>query len=215
MSFLPISVRVEGCRCVVVGTDAEAARRVQALIDAGAGIVVIGAAGEASFEALCRRHANIERRRRAYRAGDLEGATLAFVCGPGVPVEAVRAEATQRGLALNVADDAASSTFIMPAIHRQGAVVVAVSTGGASPALARRVRDEIAALVGPEYGSAAEVLAELRARFARGTERARAFTRLLEGGLVEALRSRDGSRVERLTERAEEDLHRGARTRAD
>ncbi len=215
MSFLPISVRVEGCRCVVVGSDGETARRVQALLDAGGAIVVIGAAGEASFEALCRRHASIERRRRGYRAGDLEGATLAFVCGPDAPVEAVRAEASARGVSLNVADDAASSTFIMPAIHRQGAVVVAVSTGGASPALARRVRDEIAALVGPEYGSAAEVLAELRARFARGTERARAFTRLLEGGLVEALRSRDGSRVERLTARAGEDLARGTRTRAD
>jgi precorrin-2 dehydrogenase/sirohydrochlorin ferrochelatase len=86
-----------------------------------------------------------------------------------------------------------------------------VSTGGASPALARRVRDEIDAALGPEFGVAAELLGELRERFERSEERRRAFGRLLDDGLLEALRHGDEERVERMTREALRGLTRISR----
>ncbi len=213
MSFLPISLRVEGSRCVVFGTDGEAARRVRSLTDAGASIVVIGDKGDSAFEGLCSKLKVVERELRRYRKGDLKDAALVFVCGPDAPTEEIAAEAAERSLLMNVADVPQRCSFIMPAVHRQGAVVVAVSTAGASPALARRVRDQIATQIGPEYGQAAELLASLRERFAGGAERGLAFARLLDEGLLEALRSGDAARVERLTERVGIELKRGSRGR--
>jgi siroheme synthase-like protein len=76
----------------------------------------------------------------------------------------VFADAEERNLFCNVADVPELCSFILPAVHRQGPIAVAVSTGGASPALAQRLRDEIAAVVRPEHADLAYRLRELRPR---------------------------------------------------
>jgi siroheme synthase-like protein len=74
----------------------------------------------------------------------------------------VHRDAEARGMLCNVADVPELCNFILPAVHRQGPIAVAVSTGGASPALAKRLRSEIAEIVGPEHAELADELRSMR-----------------------------------------------------
>jgi siroheme synthase-like protein len=207
MRYLPIAVDLEGRACVVVGGGEVAAQKVDLLLRAGAKVTVIAPALADEIAARAAREPRLTIERRAYRDGDLAGAAIAFAATGSPAVQAaVASEAASRGVWLNAADDPERCTFLMPAIVERGPLAVAVGTGGASPALARRVRDEIAARVGMEYGEAAEYLGSLRRRFRAGAARQRAFARLLDEGLVEAFRTGDRDRIERLTERACHDL---------
>ena len=76
--------------------------------------------------------------------------------------ERVHRDAEARGLLCNVADVPELCNFILPAVHREGPIAVAVSTGGASPALAKRIRDDVAAIVTPRHAELAHELRELR-----------------------------------------------------
>jgi precorrin-2 dehydrogenase/sirohydrochlorin ferrochelatase len=104
-----------------------------------------------------------EVRRRPYREGDLEGAFLAFAVTDRREVNAaVAREGRERGIPVNVADEPSEGDFALPSTLRRGQLQVAVSTGGASPALARRIRRELEDAFGYEW---AGVVAELdRAR---------------------------------------------------
>jgi precorrin-2 dehydrogenase/sirohydrochlorin ferrochelatase len=203
MRYLPIAVDLEGRACVVVGGGEVAARKVETLLQAGARVTVIAPEVTEEIEAWSAREPQLAIERRSYRNGDLAGAVIAFAATGSAEVHAaVAEEAKGHGVWLNAADDPERCSFLMPAIVERGPIAIAVGTGGASPALARRVRDEIAARIGTEYGQAAEHLAALRRRFRAGAARQRAFARLLDEGLVEAFRSGDRDRIERLTERA-------------
>jgi siroheme synthase-like protein len=109
---------------------------------------------------------------RAYRPGDLEGADLAFGASDDRVVNAaVAAEARQRGVPVLAVDDVDNCDFIAPALVRRGDVVVAISTGGRSPAMARRAREELERLIPPHWGGLLEVAAAAREKL--GPERAR------------------------------------------
>jgi siroheme synthase-like protein len=207
MRYLPIAVDLEGRACVVVGGGEVAARKVETLLRVGAQVTVIAPHVGQEIEIWEGREVRLRVERRPYRPGDLEGAVLAFAATDSSAVHAeIVVEAAARGVWLNAADDPEHCSFLMPAVIERGPIAIAVGTGGASPALARRVRDEIAGRIGVEYGEAASYLGELRRRFRAGAARQRAFTRLLDEGLVEAFRAGDRERVERLTERACEGL---------
>jgi precorrin-2 dehydrogenase/sirohydrochlorin ferrochelatase len=138
---------------------------------------------------------------RPYRRGDLTGAVLAYVAVDDEhEQEEVAGDAAAAGVFLNVVDVPRLCTFIAPAVVRREPVAIAISTGGASPALAHRLREELEARVGPEYGVAATILARLRP-LVRAAEpdpqaRARTFARLVDGPLLDALRARDSAGVD-------------------
>ena len=109
---------------------------------------------------------------RDYAPGDLAGYQLAFVATDDREVSsAVAREGQARGVWVNAADDPARCDFILPAIVRRGALVVAVSTGGASPALTRAIRDELEAYFSADYTALADIVAEVRQEL-KGGERA-------------------------------------------
>jgi siroheme synthase-like protein len=102
-------------------------------------------------------------RPRRYRGRDLRGAFLVIAATSDRRVnERVHADAEARGMLCNVADVPDLCNFILPAVHREGPIAVAVSTGGASPALAQRIRNDVAALVRPEHAELARRLQALR-----------------------------------------------------
>jgi siroheme synthase-like protein len=207
MRYLPIAVDLEGRACVVVGGGEVAARKVETLLRVGAQVTVIAPHVGQEIEIWEVREARLRVERRPFRPGDLEGAVLAFAATDSPTLHAeIAVEAAARGVWVNAADDPEHCSFLMPAVIERGPIAIAVGTGGASPALARRVRDEIAGRIGVEYGEAASYLGGLRRRFRAGAARQRAFTRLLDEGLVEAFRAGDRERVDRLTERACEGL---------
>ncbi|HET9771844.1 MAG TPA: bifunctional precorrin-2 dehydrogenase/sirohydrochlorin ferrochelatase, partial [Acidimicrobiia bacterium] len=139
----PVSLDVTGRRCVVFGTGAIARSRAGALLDAGALVTVIG---------------------RPHEEGDLAGAFLA-VAATGDAAENIRihAEAEREGVLLNAVDDPARCHFAVPSVLRRGDLVVTVATGGRAPAYARRLREELAGVVGPEHGTLVDLIGAVRA----------------------------------------------------
>ena len=105
----------------------------------------------------------VEVRRRPYREGDLEGAFLAFAATDRREVNAAVAwEAQERGIPVNVADEPSEGDFVLPSTLRRGQLQVAVSTGGASPTLAQRIRLELEDIFGYEWAGVVEALHRAR-----------------------------------------------------
>ena len=121
---------------------------------------------------------------REYDRGDLDDAFLVIAATSERSVnERISGDAERRGMLCNVADVPDLCNFILPAVHREGPIAVAVSTGGASPALAKRLRARIAEVVRPEHAELAEELRalrpEVRERFATYEERRDYFEELV------------------------------------
>jgi precorrin-2 dehydrogenase/sirohydrochlorin ferrochelatase len=149
---------LEGRRCVVVGGGSVGAEKVKGLLACGAQVTVVSPELHESVRSL-----PITWRPRRYRASDLGGAFLVVAATTDRRVnERVHRDAEARRLLCNVADVPELCNFILPAVHRQGPIAVAVSTGGASPALAKRIRDEVAALIEPDHAELACRLEALR-----------------------------------------------------
>ena len=161
-AFYPVFLDLHGRRAVVIGGGAVAEQKVHGLVGAGAHVTVVSTDVTPALGALARRNA-IEHKRRPYRRGDLKGAWLAIAATDDRGTNgAVWAEAEQLGVPLNAVDDLEHCSFIAPAVHRKGDITVAVSTAGKSPALAVRLRQRIARLVGRAEARLCELLGELR-----------------------------------------------------
>ena len=162
----PAMLRLAGKRCVVVGGGRVATRKILPLLDTGAEVTVVAPAFEPPLEGYAG-GGRLQLERRPYRRGDLAGATLAFAATDSRTVNAAVAdEAAELGLPVNVADDPTASTFHVPAVSRPHGLTIALSTGGRSPAFARRLRQEIDELLTPERIGLLELYAELRSGLA-------------------------------------------------
>jgi siroheme synthase-like protein len=162
VGLYPVFLEVGGRPCVVIGGGPIAEGKVKGLLAAGAAVTVVSPTlTDALAEAV--RAGEIVHRGRGYEEGDLAGFTLAFVATDDTVINAaVAEEGRRRGVWVNAADDPAHCDFILPSVLRRGPLAVAVSTGGASPALARAVREEIERHVGDDYGVLAEVAGDVR-----------------------------------------------------
>ena len=199
----PVSLDVRGRPCLVVGGGRVAARKARGLLEAGASVTVVAPSLHADMEALAPLLHAVER--RAYRRGDASGFRLVLTAtgDPGVD-GVVHEDAERAGLWVNAADDRAHSSFILPAVHRDGAVTVAVSTGGLSPALASWVRDRIAAGEGDGLGALAQLLSEARERLRAEGVRPEAvdWAALLDGPLPGLVRSVDADNARAIVDAA-------------
>jgi precorrin-2 dehydrogenase / sirohydrochlorin ferrochelatase len=132
---------------VVVGGGGVAIRKVRKLLQAGAEVVVISPEIRPELAGM-----GVEIHHRPYGYGDLEGANLAFTATDSREVNAaVAREAKERGVPINVADRPSEGDFAVPSTLRRGQLQVAVSTGGASPTLARRIRSGLEEAFGTEW----------------------------------------------------------------
>ncbi|MGQ9920128.1 MAG: precorrin-2 dehydrogenase/sirohydrochlorin ferrochelatase family protein [Desulfobacca sp.] len=162
MKIYPILLNIEGKPCLVVGGGGVGERKVQDLLAAGGKVTVI------SREAtpLLQRQAVqglITLQQGDFRPEHLEGMVLVIAATNDQEVnEAVSAAAQARGLPVNVVDQPALCSFIVPATIRRGDLVVAIGTGGRSPALAKQLRQELEQRFGPEYGPYLELLGAIR-----------------------------------------------------
>ena len=158
----PLVVDLANRPCAVIGGGDVAERKVEGLLAAGAVVTVVSPALNDGLAALAR-GGRIGHVCRRYRRGDLAGKMLAFVAtGDRRVAAAVAGEGRERGVWVNAADDPAHCDFFLPSVLRRGPLLVAVATGGASPALARAVRRQIEQLLTPEYAVLAETVAEIR-----------------------------------------------------
>jgi precorrin-2 dehydrogenase len=157
----PIYLDLSDVPVLVVGAGPVAARKVVGLAAAGALVCVVASTVSFALD----RSLVAELREKPFDATDLDGVRLVVTATGSREVDAaVAAAATAAGLWVNAADQPDDCSFILPAVARNGPLAVAVSTGGASPALARRLRDHAAALLTDEVATLAAELAAERAR---------------------------------------------------
>jgi precorrin-2 dehydrogenase / sirohydrochlorin ferrochelatase len=202
MGYLPVFVNLMGRNCLVIGGSSLAESRVRALCEANASVTVIAPEITPALMAM----ADAERIRwiaRDYAAGDMRGRFMAWVATMNEAVgRTAAADARQLGVLINAADRPALCDFITPAVVKHGEVQIAIATGGASPALARRLRQQLEAVIGPEYAEIAELLRSAR-RWLKGhmsdaSERGRILAKLVGSGVIEAFRRGDLEEAERL-----------------
>jgi precorrin-2 dehydrogenase len=162
MSYFPINLDICGRRAVIVGGGGVAARKCASLIACGGDITVIAPLLDMSLQEM-RSAGTIAHLERKYEPGDLSGAFLAFAAADDPAVNrAVAEEAKALGILADIADAPRTGSFTMPAVVRRRDLLITVSTGGASPALARRIREQLEKEFGPEYGAATALLGRIR-----------------------------------------------------
>ncbi len=201
----PIQLSLTGRACLMVGGGRVAARKVSRLISCGAQVTVVSPDIDAELAELAAA-GRVNWVARRYATGDMDGVFLVFGTTDSREVNArVAEDAQRRGILCNIADDPDASDFTLPALVLKGDVVLTVSTGGNSPALSRRIRQELEQWLGDEYAVAARILGVLRERLlARGHDpdgHRRTFARILQGGLLSMLRANDRSGVSKLLRR--------------
>ena len=191
--YYPIYLDLTDKICLVVGGGPVAERKVAALLEAGATVRVVSLTLTPQLQAWSETGA-IEAIFGVYAPEHLDGATLAFAATDRREVNAqVTSDAQARHIPANVADRAETGDFVTPAVVRRGELCLTVTTGGGSPTLAARIKDELEARFGPEYGDYVELLGDLRAYIKERTpdaERRRAaLARLVEPDAESALRA--------------------------
>ena len=161
-SYYPAYLNVRDRHCVVFGGGAVAEGKVAQLRESGANITVVSPEVTPSILAAADQ-GHLDWQARAYRAGDVQGAFLVIATTNARAVnEDIFQEAEEAGVLINVVDAPAQCSFIAPSIVSRGAVTVAISTGGASPALARKFREELTASSVMAWADLAGILSQAR-----------------------------------------------------
>jgi siroheme synthase-like protein len=164
MGYYPVFLEMRDRPCVVVGGGTVAERKVEGLLAAGAQVTVISPTLTPALATL-KEEGRLRHVARPYREGDLEGCEVAVAAtddrAANADVAAEGRSASGR-IWVNAVDDPPNCDFILPSVIRRGDIVIAASTGGASPALARRLREELEAFLSEDYGPLAELLQDVR-----------------------------------------------------
>ncbi len=199
--FYIACLKLSGRRCVVVGGGEIGLEKVEGLLACGGDVVLIAPEAVPALQELAR-EGSISWERREYRPEDLEGAFMVIASTDDTDVNiGVYDDAERRAMLVNVVDVPPLCNFILPAIVRTGPLAIAISTAGASPALAKRMKAEVSELFGEEYAQLAVLLNDARG-WAKGTlptyqDRKAFFEGIVNGepDPVELLRAGDAGAV--------------------
>jgi precorrin-2 dehydrogenase / sirohydrochlorin ferrochelatase len=166
--FYIACLRLKGRRCVVIGGGDIGLEKVEGLLACDADVKLVAPEAHPELQALAD-EGSIRWERRQYVGGDLDGCLIAIAATSDTDVNIrVFNDAEQRAMLVNVVDVPPLCNFILPAIVRTGPLAVAISTAGASPALAKRMKREISELFGEPYADLAVMLNDVRG-WAKGT----------------------------------------------
>ena len=162
MRYYPICLDVKDKKCVIVGGGEVAARKIVFLLNCEANITVISPQIKEEINAFVQEK-KIELIDRKYQEKDLNNAFLVIVATDDQELnKQISHEARNKGILVNMVDSAEDSTVILPAVLSRGSLSIAVSTEGKSPALAKKIRDDLREVFGKEYIGFVELLGNLR-----------------------------------------------------
>jgi precorrin-2 dehydrogenase / sirohydrochlorin ferrochelatase len=207
--FYIACLRLKGRRCLVVGGGDVGLEKVEGLLACDATVTLVAPDAHPALEELAR-EGSIAWEQREFRDGDLDGTLIAIAATSNTEVNiAVFDGAERRAMLVNVVDVPPLCNFILPAIVRTGPLAVAISTAGASPALAKRMKREIGELFGEPYAQLAVMLNDARG-WAKATlptyQDRKEFFESIVGGEpdpIELLRAGEVDQVRHLIESAQ------------
>jgi precorrin-2 dehydrogenase/sirohydrochlorin ferrochelatase len=190
--YYPVNLDVKDKTCLVVGGGQVGERKVKTLLDCGAHVVVISPETTEGLRALAS-NGRIDLALRSYKSSDLEGGVLVIgATNDEKTNRKISRDATQRGILCNIADRPDACSFVLPAIVRQGHLIIAISTSNQSPAVAKRIRQTLDKEFGPEYAELLKLMGAIRKKLlAEGKSpeaNKKEFERLLDLGLLEMIR---------------------------
>lgn len=161
-------LRLSGRKCLVVGGGDIGLEKVEGLLACGGDVTLVAPEAIPALEELAS-EGSIKWERREYEPADLEGTFIVIAATNDTDVNiGIYEDAERRAMLVNIVDVPPLCNFILPAIVRQGSMAIAISTQGASPALAKRMKREISEQFGPAYAELAVILNEVRG-WAKGT----------------------------------------------
>ena len=201
MRYYPIYVNLHGKRCLVVGAGQVGRRKIATLAECGAQeiLVIDLAPAEACAELLS--HPAVVFACRPYETTDLDGRFLVIASTDDEALNwRISRECAERGIPCNIVDQPEKCSFIVPALFTQGDLTVAISTGGSSPALARKIRQGLGEFLGSEYGALLILMSRLRPMVLGlglgSPANSKLFRELVNSPLLEALEQADAARAE-------------------
>jgi uroporphyrin-III C-methyltransferase/precorrin-2 dehydrogenase/sirohydrochlorin ferrochelatase len=206
MDHLPIFLDVRGRTALVIGGGEIATRKVNLLLRAGAKVRLVAPRLSAELQSLSA-DPSVEHAPRGYQEGDIAGDLVLVVAATDDHDvnQRVAVAAKAQNLPVNVVDDPDASSFIVPSIIDRSPVVAAVSTGGASPVLARLIRSRLESLIPAGYGRLAELAGKFREKvkqtFANPKDRRLFWDRVLQSGVAERVFSGHMAEAEAVMEK--------------
>jgi siroheme synthase-like protein len=208
--FYIACLKLKGRRALVVGGGEIGLEKVEGLLACDAGVTLVAPTAHEDLVALANEH-SIEWIEREYQPSDLDGCLIAIAATDDTDTNIrIYEDAERRAMLVNVVDVPPLCNFILPAIVRTGPLAVAISTAGASPALAKRMKREIAQMFGEPYADLAVLLNEVRG-WAKGTlptyqDRKEFFEGIVNGepDPIELLREGDAQAVRDLIAAAQQ-----------
>jgi precorrin-2 dehydrogenase len=159
----PVMLQLDGANAVVIGEGAVRERKPEGLLAGGAADVLVVSMTPAARLDELERTERVRVERRSWRPEDLDHVAICVAWSTRPEVrDAIAREARKRGVLVNVMDDVPNCDFAAPAVLRRGELLVAVGTGGASPTLAKRLREDLAERYGEHWGELVTILREVR-----------------------------------------------------
>ena len=198
--YYPAILDIAGRNAVVVGAGKVGEGKIEGLLNADANVKVVSLTATDRVRDWAR-EGRIQLDERAYESTDLDGAFLVIAATEDNDTNVrVFEDAEARQMLCNVVDVTHLCNFILPSIVRHGDLAIAVSTGGASPAMARRIRISLAQCYGDEYAVALELLGslreELKAMYPSPDDRKILFERMVYSDFMDMVRAGDTERIE-------------------
>jgi precorrin-2 dehydrogenase/sirohydrochlorin ferrochelatase len=198
--YYPIYIDIENRDVVIIGGGNVCARKAETMMKYGARVTVVAPHFTDEIEEWARQGC-LAIKRKTYDHGDIQNANLVIASTDDQAVnEQIAHDCRARRIPVNVVDVTPLCEFIVPAIVESGAIQIAVSTGGKSPAVARTLKEDLQKMIGSEYAELNEVLGSLRdaakasAKLPTDVDRKRFFDGIIAAGVLGMLR--DGKRAE-------------------
>ncbi|MEN8167198.1 MAG: siroheme synthase CysG [Pseudomonadota bacterium] len=206
MDYFPIFLDIKSKPCLVVGGGAVAERKTASLLKSGADVILVAPSLTDSLTGW-RDAGQLTHLDRTFAEEDLTDIHLAIAAtNDSETNRRVAEQANNLRIPVNVADQPELCSFILPSVIDRSPVVAAISTGGASPVLARLIRARMESMIPAGYGRLAKLCSHFRQRvketFANPTDRRLFWDRVLEGGVAERIFSGHGEEAEKLMEKA-------------
>jgi len=204
MHTYPVFLDLHGKTCLVIGAGQVGRRKIQRLLESRPGrLIILDPLIPEELAADLQADENVTILRRDFRPQDLESVFLVFASTSDQGLNArISRLCAQRNILCNIVDQPGYCSFIVPSMHTQGELTVAVSTGGASPALAKKIRQDLAYRFGPEYGVWLKLLRRLRTRILEqgrsSGENKPLFEDLTDEAILAAIAVRDVAKLEEL-----------------